>query len=225
MSITIPENFYKETVAQDWATGTGNFYVSTKPTKTSGRLVISPSSSTLREIVTYTAVGTDGTGDYVTVSARGVGGTTEQTHVIGETIRNNVTAETIQEISDAIDQVVAGGAQDATTEVKGIAKLPRVEVGTGETYALTTLAGERVIVFVSGTLYPNYASTRTVTLAYNGVTKNTAYVTNPVSGQGYYGFNLMYSEIPGAATNNITVTCNNTGGTGLTGVTILVIKI
>jgi len=123
MTITIPENFYKETIAQDWPIGTGNFYVSAKPTKTSGRLVISPASSTLREIVTYTAIGTDGNGDYVTISVRGVGGTTEQTHVIGEVVRNNVTSETIQEISDAIASLGApatgSGAPSTTPTVDG----------------------------------------------------------------------------------------------------------
>lgn len=118
MAITIPENFYKETIAQDWPIGTGNFYVSVKPTKTSGRLTISPSSATLREIVTYTAVGTDGTGDYVTVSTRGVGGTTEQTHVIGEPIRNNVTAETIQEINDSMPIISSGTTAPSSTPTK-----------------------------------------------------------------------------------------------------------
>lgn len=203
MAITPVENFYKETIAQDWPVGTGNFYVSVKPTKTSGRLVISPSSSTLREIVRYTAVGTDGTGDYVTVAERGIGGTTEQTHVVGETVRNNVTAETIQEISDAIDQVVSQGAQDATVEIKGIAKLPRIEITTGTTHSLTTVAGETVIVWACGVNISSQ-SNQTVSLKYNGVAKHT--ITHDyANGGGKTPFSLMYSEIPGAATANITI--------------------
>lgn len=204
MTIHIPENFYKETIAQDWPTGTGNFYVSTKPTKTFGRLVISPSSSTLREIVRYTAVGTDGTGDYVTVAERGIGGTTEQTHVVGETVRNNVTAETIQEISDAIDQVVSQGAQDATVEIKGIAKLPRIEITTGTTHSLTTVAGETVIVWACGVNNTSNWSNQTVSLKYNGVAKHTI-THDETDNEGKTPFSLMYSEIPGAATANITI--------------------
>lgn len=141
MSIHIPQNFYKETIAQDWPTGTGNFYVSTKPTKTSGWLVISPSSSTLREIVTYTAVGTDGTGDYVTVSERGVGGTTEQTHVIGETVRMNVLAENIQEISDSMPLISSGTTAPSSTPEK-----------VGDVYLDTTA---KKIYFATGTTDEN----------------------------------------------------------------------
>lgn len=141
MSITIPENFYKETIAQDWPVGTGNFYVSTKPTKTSGWLVISPSSSTLREIVAYTAVGTDSTGDYVTVSERGVGGTTEQTHVIGETVRMNVLAENIQQISDSMPLISSGTTAPSSTPEK-----------VGDVYLDTTA---KKIYFATGTTDEN----------------------------------------------------------------------
>lgn len=125
MPITLAQNFYKETVAIAWATGAGNFYVSTKPTISSGYLVVSPNSASLREIVKFTATGTDGSGDYVTITApnRGLGGTTEQAHAIGETVYINFTAENLQEISDAIDAIVAGGALDASTTTKGILKL------------------------------------------------------------------------------------------------------
>ena len=141
MSITIPENFYKETIAQDWPIGTGNFYISTKPTKTAGWLVISPSSSTLREIVTYTAVGTDGTGDYVTVSERGVGGTTEQTHVIGETIRMNILAENIKQISDSMPLISSGTTAPSSTPAK-----------VGDVYLDTTA---KKIYFATGTTDEN----------------------------------------------------------------------
>ena len=138
MSIPVPQNFYKETVATAWATGGGNFYVSTKPTVSVGYLVISPENSSLREIVKFTAVGTDGGGDYVTVLAadRGLGGTTEQTHAVGEKVYMNVTAQTIQDLSDAIDQIVAAGAQDASTSTKGIVKLSTAPASATEPIAV-----------------------------------------------------------------------------------------
>jgi hypothetical protein len=126
MSIHIPENFYRQTITRAVTLTTGvNIYVSAHPTPSEGYIAISPASTNLREIVYYTAKGTDGNGTYLTVTTanRGLGGTTAQTHAIGEPVRMNVSAETIQEISDAIDQIVAGGAQNASTTVKGIAKL------------------------------------------------------------------------------------------------------
>jgi hypothetical protein len=119
--INVPENFYRSTISQDWPTGTGNFYVVTKPTITQGYMTISPASNTLREIVFFTATGTDGTGDYVTISDaahRGIGGTTEQTHIIGEPVRINVGAETIQEIVDNTAGVTSGSGAPASTPSK-----------------------------------------------------------------------------------------------------------
>ena len=97
------QNFFKTNISQDWSIGTGNFYVETKPTITDGWLVISPNNSGIREIIKYTSTGTDGNGDYVVVSERGVGGTTEQTHTQGEPIRMNITAEYWQDMNDTID--------------------------------------------------------------------------------------------------------------------------
>jgi hypothetical protein len=123
MSLKTLQNFYKQTVSQTWETGTGTRYVSVKPTPSEGWLVVSPSNTSLREIVYYTSTGTDGTGDYVVLSQRGLGGTSDQTHSINEPIRMNFTAQHQQEISDAMDQIVAGGAQDSSTSTKGIVKL------------------------------------------------------------------------------------------------------
>jgi hypothetical protein len=126
MAISTIQNFYKETITRAVTlVGATNIYVSALPTPDEGYVVISPSSSTLREIVYYTAKGTDGNGTYLTITLanRGLGGTTAQTHAIGEPVRMNVTAEHIKEISDALDQIVAAGAQDASTTTKGIAKL------------------------------------------------------------------------------------------------------
>ena len=126
MSVNIPQNFYRETIIRAVTLTSGtNIYVSEHPTPAEGYVAISPASTNLREIIFYTAKGTDGNGKYLTVTTanRGLGGTTAQTHAIGEPVRMNVSAETIQEISDALDQIVAGGAQDATTSIKGISKL------------------------------------------------------------------------------------------------------
>ncbi|MHA1401171.1 MAG: hypothetical protein ACTSQE_12550 [Candidatus Heimdallarchaeaceae archaeon] len=68
-------------------------YVSNNPTTTSGWLVINPGHATQREIVEFDGIGTDGSGDYVTLVARGVGGTTEQSHEVSEPVRMNITAE------------------------------------------------------------------------------------------------------------------------------------
>ena len=133
MSLYIIQNFYKQTVSQTWETGTGIRYLSLKPTPSTGWLVISPNNDSLREIIFYSSTGTDGTGDYVDVTTRGVGGTTEQTHEIGELARMNITAEHFDQISDAIDQIVAAGAQDGTVSIKGIVKgASETELGSVE---------------------------------------------------------------------------------------------
>lgn len=113
------QNFYKSSLSLDWSIGLGNFYVSTKPTISAGWLVISPNNSNLREIVKYTSTGTDGNGDYVVVSARGVGGTTEQTHTVGEPIRMNITAELWAAMNEDITNIVASGVPNANTTTMG----------------------------------------------------------------------------------------------------------
>ena len=114
MSLSTLENFYKQTITVACSTGATNIYVSTKPVPTNGYLVISPASESLREIVKYTGTGTDGTGDYVTIADaadRGLGGTTDQTHIATEAVRMNYTAEHQQETSDAIDHCCSRSAR------------------------------------------------------------------------------------------------------------------
>lgn len=123
MTVSLVQNFFKQTVATPWTTGTGNFYVSQKPSVTSGFLVISPNSESLREIVSFSAVGTDGGGDFVTVSARGLGGTTEQAHGAGEKVYMNITAQHIEQIKQAIEDINNAGALNASTTTKGVARL------------------------------------------------------------------------------------------------------
>lgn len=224
--INIPQNFYKQLISQDWATGTGNFYVDVKPTVTKGYLTVSPASTTLREIVYFSAVGTDGTGDYITISSaghRGMGGTTEQTHIIGEPVRMNVGAETIQEISDDIDAIVAAGAPAATTTTTGLSYIPIIETTTGTTHSLTTVAGQQVIVWAKGNVAYTSAGAQSgnVTLSYSGVQKD---VTIPYNENNTINktFSLMYTETPGAATEDITVAASF--GT-IANVVIIVLKI
>lgn len=116
------QNFYKSTITIDWTIGTGNFYISQKPTVSNGWLVVSPNNSAIKEIVAYTATGTDANGDYITISQRGVGGTTEQTHTIGEPVRMNITAEYWADMQADIDSIVAAGAANANTTTRGIAE-------------------------------------------------------------------------------------------------------
>jgi len=143
MDILTLQNFYKDSVKVAWTAGSGNFYVNTKPVPTSGILVVNPSSTSKREIIRYSAVGTDGTGDYITVSSvadRGLGGTTAQVHAVDEPIRMNITAEHWDNIQDAIDQLQAdlavailAGASFASPTVAGIARLtnaPDKSIGT-----------------------------------------------------------------------------------------------
>ena len=96
------QNFYEATCTRNWTATTGDFNVSVAPTISSGIIVISPSSRTLREIVRYTATGTNAYGPFVTVSNiahRGMGGTTAQVHTIGEKVRMNITAQHWDELA------------------------------------------------------------------------------------------------------------------------------
>jgi hypothetical protein len=206
--INIPQNFYKQLISQDWPTGTGNFYVDVKPTVSQGYMTISPASTTLREIVFFTATGTDGTGDYITISTggRGKGGTTEQTHIIGEPVRMNVGAETIQEISDDITAATGNAITAETT--------------AGETHSLTTVAGEVVMVWAKGS-YTGTSTASVISISYNAVEKDRVTI-DPVNSGDKSVFSLMYTETPGAATANITVAISSGS---LSDVDIMVMKI
>lgn len=100
-----------------------------------------------------------------------------------------------------------------TTLTSTAASVITIQTGTTATTSLTTTAGQKVIVWAKATATPS-TNTSTVTLAYNGVTKDTvdchglqgalASAACPVS--------LMYTETPGAATHDITLTANNSCG-------------
>lgn len=133
MSLNQLQDFYKKTITVLTSTGAGNIYVSAKPTVANGYLVISPSNTSLREIVRYTGTGTDGTGDYVIVASagdRGLGGTVAQAHQVGESIRMNITAEhwadmiaDFTQLQNDLATAILAGALDADAIVKGISLL------------------------------------------------------------------------------------------------------
>jgi len=142
------QNFFKETITRNWTATTGDFNISTKPTVSSGYLTLSPNNTTLREIIRYTATGTNAFGDFVTVSVigdRGLGGTTAQTHTIGETIRMNITAQHWADMQGDIDSIVAGGVTVAsandiilgTDNVKVVTPLGLKDSGLVETRVAT----------------------------------------------------------------------------------------
>lgn len=160
MSYTL-ENFYKSTITKIWSAGTGDFNVATAPTQTSGLLVISPNNSTLREIVEYSAVGTNSYGAYVTVITRGMGGTTAQTHAISEPIRMNITAEHWASMQDDIDNIVAAGASNASTTTKGIVE----EATEAEMQSGSSTGGTGAKLFVTPALLETVSKNITVSLS------------------------------------------------------------
>jgi len=126
------QNYYVQKLSLDWSIGTGIFYVTTKPTVSDGWLVISPNNPNIVEIVKFTSTGTDINGDYIYVSQRGVGGTIEQTHTIGEPIRMNITAEYWKEMTDDITNIVASGVPNAnTTTMGGVEEATASEIDAG----------------------------------------------------------------------------------------------
>lgn len=96
-----------------------------------------------------------------------------------------------------------------------------VETTSGTTHSLTTVASQRVVVWAKGWLSAD-VNNRTVTLKYNGVTKDSVTIDESDTAAGNIPFALLYTEIPGAATQNITV--ETSGGT-LNDVKILVFKL
>lgn len=156
------------------------------------------------------------------------------------------TPQLWQWLKDYIDSVAIAGAPNASTTVQGNVEIatqaqytaktavgetgallvapnsigPTIETTTGTTHSLVTVADQKVMVWAKGWIDDGTGTERTVELKYNGVTKDTTVVqgsgssTNPA-------FALMYTETPGAGTQNITVT--TTGGT-LMNVVIMVLK-
>jgi hypothetical protein len=83
-----------------------------------------------------------------------------------------------------------------------------ITTATGTTLSLTTTASQRVVVWAKGDLTNSTgAATATITMAYNSVTKDTVKAKGSSIGGGSYfaPFSLMYTEIPGAGTHDITL--------------------
>lgn len=150
MALQTLQNFYKATVSTAWAAGTGNRYVSVLPTPTSGRLVVNPSDISKREIVSYTATGTDSGGTYVTLSARGVGGTTDQTHDVNEPVRMNLTAQHYSDIQTELDlklddsQLDTDGTLAANSDTKIATQKATKTYADAITTNVTTLDAQNV---------------------------------------------------------------------------------
>lgn len=124
------QNFFNTSVTIKWnSTGAGNFYVGQLPAVANGYLVVNRNSSSKREIIKYTGTGTDGNGPFITVldaGDRGLGGTTAQTHEIGETVQMTITAQHWSDLIATLDGIVNDGAPTATTTVRGIVKMNTV---------------------------------------------------------------------------------------------------
>lgn len=96
-----------------------------------------------------------------------------------------------------------------------------IESTSGATHSLTTIANQTVMVWASGQIHFNGSgAAKNIALKYNGVTKHTYDVDTTSSGGDRFAFSLMYTETPGAATEDITVE-----GTDLSSVVIMVLKL
>lgn len=101
-----------------------------------------------------------------------------------------------------------------------------IETTTGATHSLTTIAGEKVFVIAKGTCANTaIGSTEdiTITIKYNSVVKDTV-IFNPGNETDTVPFALIYTETPGAATQNITVQHTGNNAT-LSNIVIIVLKV
>lgn len=196
------QNFYKETITIDCTAVVGKIYVSTLPTPTDGWLVISPNDASKREIIEYSGIGTDTSGNYVTSITRGVGGTSARAHSAGEYIRMNITAEywadmtsDIQQVATDLSTAVISGASPASTTSMGIVRSsysPDATIGT----ATITIASPGVVTFAShgltandivkftttGTLPTGIVAGTTYFVSATGLTTNTFSISATLGG-------------------------------------------
>ena len=118
-------------------------------------------------------------------------------------------------VAAAIAQSKIAGTLNGNTDIIS------VETTAGTTHSLTTVAGQKVIVWAKGSIAET-TTTLTLTLKYNGVTKDTVVQTYNDTGASSWPFALVYTETPGAATQNITI--ETTSGT-INNPVIVVIKV
>lgn len=96
-----------------------------------------------------------------------------------------------------------------------------IEQSSGTTHSLTTVANQKVVVMVKGD-FTGSSDPETISVSYNGVQKDAVRVE--LSNSTFFSpFSLQYTEIPGAATHNITVEVT-TGGI-IANVKIIVMKL
>lgn len=118
---------------------------------------------------------------------------------------------------------VAFDALLATSTDSGKLLISGIEQTVGVTHSLTTVAGQRVLVLAKGNITHalNGEAPRNIYLNYNAVQKDTVRGASDSDGTtAATPFFLIYTEIPGAATQNITVTSD----ASLENVVITVIK-
>lgn len=77
-----------------------------------------------------------------------------------------------------------------------------IETGTGSTYSLTTIAGQKVLVLVKGNVADN-STESTTTLTYNSVTKDTVKCDGDAGSN--LPFTLGWTDVPGADTQTLSV--------------------
>lgn len=155
-----------------------------------------------------------------------------------------------QYLKEYIDTAVIGGGVPATTTTAGIVELATdaetttgtdtaraitpanlaagiaaalndliiIETTAGATHSLTTIASQKVIVWAKGNINQT-GGIQTVNLKYNSVTKDTSSIFQGNTNEPA-SFSLMYTEVPGAATANITV-----DGVTVENVVIIVLKV
>ena len=117
----------------------------------------------------------------------------------------------------AIAQSKLAGSANGDTD------LIAFELTNGATHSLTTVANQRVLVIVRAGIRVNSSTLDgTITVSYGGVGKKTIGWDVPSVGTSSLApVTLMYTEVPGAATANITVASSVYG---LEDVQIVVIK-
>lgn len=108
-------------------------------------------------------------------------------------------------------------AVKAYVDSKLVSSLLEVETTAGATHSLTTNGTQKVIVWATGNTNGSSAD-KVVLLNYNSVEKCRVIS----DGNGQYPFSLIYTETPGSATQDITVT---TSSGSLENVKIVVLKI
>jgi hypothetical protein len=158
------------------------------------------------------------------------GGTSARLFINPSTVSaSETTSGIVEEATDA--EVTAGTATGGTGRKLFVtpAKLktyPIIETTAGTTHSLTTIDGQRVIVWAKGAILDGgfNGGSYAINLKYNGVAKDVTY-QQLGNTNNKYGFALMYTETPGAATANITVDFTAPGGGGtLSDVKIIVQK-